>query len=361
MEQNLFVKIMIVVTLGMFGWLFYPFMKSFFVALLLVIAFNPIHIYFERYFKRRLVSPAKITIFTAASETAILVVILFIPIIFFAYYLVSNPKEIISMGITLYQQFGHLLSLIPDSMYWIEKPLRSLNQQLIANQDQVISTIAINFGNSLLDFLKAIGDMILIVIFFFLLSWYQKSLILSIVPIIPMRRAILQEFATDLVATSATGFYTLIGVGIAQGIAFGLFISFFDGYNPWILSLMIAVTSVVPIVGTTLIWVPVVLKELFGGNYMNALIIFIYSWAMISFFIDNIVRLLVLQKVNHLLNKILNKQHKAVNDFLIFFSIMAGLITFGFWGIILGPAIVAFATTLLRVLKHRHLIKAFRT
>ncbi|MBN2721407.1 MAG: hypothetical protein JXQ77_01150, partial [Campylobacterales bacterium] len=71
MEQNLFVKIMIIVTLGMFGWLFYPFMKSFFVALLLVITFNPIHLSFERYFKLRLFSPAKIAIFTAASETAI--------------------------------------------------------------------------------------------------------------------------------------------------------------------------------------------------------------------------------------------------------------------------------------------------
>ncbi|MGW8169802.1 MAG: AI-2E family transporter [Sulfurovaceae bacterium] len=360
MEQNLFVRIMIVVTLGMFGWLFYPFMKSFFVAFLLVVAFNPIHLSFEKYFKKRLFSPAKIAIFTAGSETAILIIILFIPIIFFAYYLISNPKEIISMGITLYQQVGHLLSLIPDSMRWIEKPLTSLNQQLVVNQDKIISTIAINFGNSLLDFLKAIGDMILIVIFFFLLTWYQKPLILSIVPVIPLKRTILQEFATDLIATSATGFYTLIGVGIAQGIAFGIFISFFEGYNPWILSLMIAVTSVIPIVGTTLIWVPIVLKEFFGGNLVNALIIFVYSWAMISFFIDNIVRLLVLQKVNHLLNRILNKGHKAVNDFLIFFAIIAGLATFGFWGVILGPAIVAFATTLLRVLKHRHLIKAFK-
>ncbi len=361
MEQNLFVRIMIIVTLGIFGWLFYPFLKSFFVALLLVVAFSPIHLSFEKYFKKHISSSTKVAIVTAASETIILVTILFVPIVFFAYYLASNPKEIISMGITLYQQVGHLLSFIPDSMHWVEKPLTSLNQQLMINQDKIISTIAINFGNSLLGFLKAIGDMVLIVIFFFLLSWYQRSLILTIVPIIPLSRPVLLEFASDLIATTASGFYTLIGVGIVQGIAFGIFISFFEGYNPWILSLMIAVASVIPIVGTTLIWVPIVLKEFFGGNMINALIIFIYSWAMISFFIDNIVRLLVLQKVNHLLNKILNKGHEAVNDFLIFFAIIAGLSTFGFWGVILGPAIVAFSTTLLRVLKNRHLMQVFKS
>ncbi|MDD5405751.1 MAG: AI-2E family transporter [Sulfurovaceae bacterium] len=355
MQQNLFARIMIVVTLGMLGWLFYPFMKSFFVALLMVIIFAPLHLLFEKYFKKHISSIAKVNIITAASETLILIVILFVPVLFFAYYLTSHPQEIINIGNAIYQQGSHILSLTPEDMHWLKKPLITIDEQFVANKDKIISTLAINFGVGIIEFFKTIGDMILIVIFFFLLSWYQRSLILAIVPIIPIPRSIIQEFARDLISTSATGFYALIVVGITQGIAFGIFISFFEGYNPLILGLMVAMTSVIPIFGTALIWIPIVLKEFFAGHELNALIIAIYSWAMISFFIDNIVRLLVLQKINRLLTRVLNKGHKPVNDFLIFFAIVAGLSTFGFWGVIFGPAIVAFATTLLRLLKHRHI------
>ncbi len=352
MEQKLFVRIVIIATIGIFGWLFYPFLKSFFVALLLVIAFSPIHLYFETYFKKHFQSSEKIAIITATVETIILVVILFVPIVFSAYYIASNPQEIITMIVSFYQQIEHMLSFIPDSMQWLEKPLKTISQQLIVNKDKIYSTIAINFGNTMLGFLKAMINMILIIIFFFLLTWYQKSLILTIVPIIPVKRSIIEEFAQDLISTTATGFYTLVSIALLQGIAFGIFISFFDGYNPWILSLMISVASIIPLLGTTLIWIPIALKELFSGNVINAIIIALYSWAMISFFIDNIVRLLVLQKINHLLSQMPKKRHRPVNDFLLFFAMIAGLNTFGFWGVILGPAIVAFATTLLRVLKH---------
>jgi predicted PurR-regulated permease PerM len=157
----------------------------------------------------------------------------------------------------------------------------------------------------------------------------------------------------DMITTSAAGFYTLLGVALAQGIAFGIFIAFFHGYDPFLLGLMIAVASVIPIVGTALIFVPVALNEWFGGNGMNALIIVIYSWAMLSFFIDNVVRLLILKQ----LNRYLSKGRKPIDDFLIFFGIMAGLMTFGFWGFLIGPAIVAFTVTLLRMLRHNHIVK----
>ncbi|MDA3946877.1 MAG: AI-2E family transporter, partial [Helicobacteraceae bacterium] len=40
-----------------------------------------------------------------------------------------------------------------------------------------------------------------------------------------------------------------------------------------------------------------------------------------------------------------------INQFIIFFAIVGGLATFGFWGVILGPAIIALAITTLRTLR----------
>ena len=352
MQLNTFVKTMILIAMGLFIWLFFPFLKSFFVALLLVTAFTPLHILFESKLKKYPKATAIAPLLTASAMTFFLITVLFVPILFFVYYIIAHPTELYSIGETFYKQGIHLLALAPDSVSWLKKPLVMLSEKVIENQEKIVSTAVTSLGSGLLGFMSALGDMIMIVIFFFFLSWYRRDLTLAIAPVVPIKRSIRLEFVLDMISTTSTGFYTLIGVAIAQGLSFGIFISFFDGYDPLLLGLMVAVTSVIPIVGTALIWIPIALNEFFSGHSANALIILIYSWAMLSFFIDNIVRLIILQQLNHLLSK----GRRAINDFLIFFAIVAGLATFGFWGFILGPAIVAFAVTLLRMLRRNHVV-----
>lgn len=353
MKNNIFINLVIIVALGLFTWLFFPFLKSFFVALLLMIAFTPLHSLLEAKLQGTSKLSSYASLFTASTMTLLLITVLFLPILFFIYYIIAHPAELYTTGETFYKQAVHLLSLAPNSGHWLEKPLTILNQKVIENQEKIISTTVMNLGDGLLGFMGALGNMVMIVLFFFFLSWYRRDLTLAIVPVLPVKRSIRLEFMLDMISTTSTGFYTLIGVAIAQGLAFGIFISFFDGYNPLLLGLMIAVTSVIPIVGTALIWIPVALNEYFSGHGANALMILIYSWGMLSFFIDNIVRLIILQQ----LNRLLSRGRQGINDFLIFFALLAGLATFGFWGFILGPAIMGFTVTLLRVLRHNHLVK----
>lgn len=351
MHTNAFVKTLIFVALGLFVWLFSPFLKSFFVALLLVIAFTPIHVAFERSLKHYPHLAKRSHWITATAMTLLLITILFVPILFFISYLISHPAEIMQMGKTYYHQATHLLALIPTLPPSLEKPVATLIQKLLENQEKIASTAAMSVGDGVLGLMGALGNMVIIVFFFFFLSWYQRDLMLFLSPIIPLKRCVRSEFLLDMISTTATGLYTLLGVAITQGIAFGLFIRFFDGYDPWLLGLMVSGASVIPLIGTALIWIPIALNEFFQGHSANAIIIAVYSWGMLSFFIDNVVRLLILQK----LNRLLNQGRKAINDFLLFFAILAGLTTFGFWGFILGPAIVAFVVTLLRVLRRHHL------
>jgi len=142
-------------------------------------------------------------------------------------------------------------------------------------------------------------------------------------------------------------FYTLVGVMIAQGLAFGVFIAFFDGYNAVLLGFFVGIVSIIPLFGTGLVWIPVAVNEYLQGNIFNALIISVYSYFMMTVFIDNIVKLVILNFVNR---KISKNKHR-INEFIIFFAIVGGLATFGFWGFILGPAIIALAITTLTTLR----------
>ncbi|HEX5624073.1 MAG TPA: AI-2E family transporter, partial [Sulfuricurvum sp.] len=156
-----------------------------------------------------------------------------------------------------------------------------------------------------------------------------------------------REFLEEMTTTTAVVFYTLLGVMAAQGLAFGIFIAFFEGYNPWLLGFLTGIAAIIPIFGTALIWIPIAVNEYFQGHIMNVVIISLYSWAMMAFFIDNIVKLVILNFVN----RTLSQAKSRINEFMIFFAIVGGLATFGFWGFLLGPAILAFIVTTLRTLR----------
>lgn len=353
MEHNQFVKLMIIGAFALLAWLFFPFLKSFFVAFLLMTAFTPMHNLVELSLaKTRWLRPYR-ELLSASLTTLLLFFVLFVPILFFIYYIASHPNELKEIAYTYQTQSMHIIAHLPKSFDWVRDIVATLMVKAGEYQAQIISTLAVSLGNGILGFLGALGEMIMIVIFFFFLAWFRRPITLAIAPVIPVRRRIRQEFVHDMIATTATGFYTLIGVAIAQGVAFGIFITFFRHYDPWLFGLMIAVTSVIPIVGTALIWIPVALNEFINGNNLNAVIILLYSWGMLSFFIDNVVRLIILQQVN----KLFSHGRKTINDFLIFFALIAGLTTFGFWGFLLGPAIVAFFVTLLRMLRHNHVAR----
>lgn len=347
MENKIFVNFMIFSTLGLVTWLFFPFLKSFFVAFLLAIVVFPLHRLVEAKIRRipRLYSLA--TLISAGIVTLALSLLLFIPIAMLLFQVFDQPANTMKMIRILGDNIDTITTQLPSFLVWMKEPLDNLILLGKAHKDDIIATFATWLGSGLKNFMSMLGEMGMIVVFFFFLSWYGRRIVLFFLPIIPLSRTMKRAFFNDMMTTTAVVFYTLGGVMIAQGLAFGIFIAFFQGYNPFLLGFMTAISAVIPVVGTALIWIPVALNEYFKGNIMNAVIISIYSWAMMAFFIDNIVKLLILNFVN----RTLSDGKSRMNEFMIFFAIVAGLATFGFWGFIFGPAIVAFALTTLRMLR----------
>ncbi|MFC2074586.1 AI-2E family transporter, partial [Campylobacterota bacterium] len=129
-----------------------------------------------------------------------------------------------------------------------------------------------------------------------------------------------------------------------EGALFGVMISII-GYNGLLFGIMYGFASLIPIVGGALMWLPFMVYELALGHTGNALVIALYSIIIISIIADTFVKPLIIKYVD--LNFI--KSGTKINELLIFFSILAGLTAFGFWGMILGPAITAFFMALLKL------------
>ena len=337
---------------GLTLWLFFPFLKSFFIAALLALVIFPLHRMLEERLRRiGWLNPFS-SLASAAIVTFVLSLILFLPITVFLYQLFDQPEKSIAVLRALGARIDTLTGYLPPFLSWLKEPLETLIVLGKEHKDEIITMMASWLGSGLTTFVTMLGEMAMSVVFFFFLTWYGKSIALFLLPIIPLERSVKRRFLADMMTTTAVVFYTFGGVMLAQGMAFGIFIAFFEGYNPFLLGFMTGIAAIIPVFGTALVWVPVALNEYLEGNILGALIITAYSWAMMAFFIDNIVKLMILNFVN----KSVSEGKSRMNEFVIFFAIVGGLATFGFWGFIFGPAIVAFAVSTLRMLRqtHRH-------
>ena len=328
-------------------WLFFPFLKSFFVALLMVMATFPIYhlieVKIKEYKKLKTIAP----VLSASIVTLAFSLIVFVPISVFLFNFFSHPSDSMAMILSLLDKVDALSQRLPSYLEWIRAPLDTIIPMAVIHKEEITSFLAGWLGNGLKNFMIMLGDMATIVVFFFFLTLYGRRLIFFFSPIIPLARTLKRAFFIEMTMMVSVVFYTLVGVMIAQGLAFGVFIAFFDGYNAVLLGFFVGIVSIIPLFGTGLVWIPVAVNEYLQGNIFNALIISVYSYFMMTVFIDNIVKLVILNFVNR---KISKNKHR-INEFIIFFAIVGGLATFGFWGFILGPAIIALAITTLTTLR----------
>ncbi|MBU1642739.1 AI-2E family transporter [bacterium] len=347
MEENYFLRWIGFGILALIVWLFFPFLKSFFVALLMTMAIFPLY----RLLKSRIYRFKKIKtmapLLSAGIVTLAFSLIVFMPITAFLFHFLSHPLDTIAAIRSFGDKIVTLSQNLPLYLEWLRTPLDTVISISKTHKDEIATFLAGLLGNGLKIFLLMLGNMTMIVVFFFFLTLYGRKLTLFFIPIIPLERSLKQEFLGEMTMMVSVVFYTFAGVMIAQGLAFGIFITFFDGYDPLVLGFLTGFTAIVPVVGTALVWVPVAANEYLHGNIFNALIIAVYSLTMMAFFIDNIVKLVILNFVN----RTLSYGRHRINEFIIFFAIVGGLATFGFWGFILGPAIIALAVTTLRTLR----------
>lgn len=112
--------------------------------------------------------------------------------------------------------------------------------------------------------------------------------------------------------------------GIFQGFCAFVVYSIFGVSNSFTFGFLTIIASFMPIIGTTIIWVPLGILFIIRGEIIKAIIFLIISWFFITI-PDNFVRPLLLG------NRI------ELHPLFIFFAILGGVLFFGLSGIILGP------------------------
>lgn len=154
--------------------------------------------------------------------------------------------------------------------------------------------------------------------------------------LIPFEKNLQDEMLSesrDLIFASVAVALLIAGIqGVLGGSAFALT----RLPAPVFMGVLIAFCSIVPVVGSALIWAPAALWLGFSGHWGKAVLLIVICGGVAGI-ADNLVRPLLL------------RNRTRLNDLLLFVSILGGLQVFGLLGIVVGPTIVAAALGVFRV------------
>ena len=121
--------------------------------------------------------------------------------------------------------------------------------------------------------------------------------------------------------------YGILGTALAQALVAGLGFTIAGVPGPMLLALLTFFTSVVPVVGTALVWLPAAIWLFSQASPGWG--IFMIAWGLGVANIDNVVKPLIIS------------QGSNMPFILIFFGVLGGAFAFGFIGVFLGPTLLA--------------------
>ncbi len=189
----------------------------------------------------------------------------------------------------------------------------------------------------------------LVVIFYFFAQYHSSLIVDFLKRVVQMSESDTMVLSRELSSVMSVVFYSILVTAAFEGMLFGIMISFL-GYNGVFYGILFGFASLIPVVGAALMWVPFMSYEFYLGHNFNAIFIALYTVIVISIIADTFIKPIIIQEIN---KRLLSENDARLDSLVIFFAIIAGLATFGFWGMILGPAITAFFLAVLKVFEMR--------
>ncbi len=329
---NRAVLILVLVAISaLFLFIIKPFMVAIFLAALFSALFHPLYEKFLVLMGGRKALASLITLLIS-------ICFVFIPVSFLLAAVFSQALDVTNSLRPWVQQqfedpesFSRILSSLP--FYDQLLPFQDVAKERVGEIFGFASKIAIDVAqaatvgtiNALL-----MGFIVLYTMFFFLMD--GDRLLYYVLYYLPLRdedeKKLLARFKS---VTRATLKGTAV-IGILQGTLAGMALAF--GGVPsalfWAVAMMFL--SVVPGIGTALIWIPAVVYIGINTGWFMALGVGVFC-ALIVGSVDNILR-----------PKLVGGDTQ-LHELLIFFSTLGGLFIFGFWGFVIGPIIAALFVT----------------
>jgi predicted PurR-regulated permease PerM len=195
----------------------------------------------------------------------------------------------------------------------------------MAQGSQFIAAQAFNIGLDTFDFVASLGATLYLAFFLVRDGDELAQLAETALPIAPQyKRELVDKFMAVVRATVKGSLLVAALQGALGGIAF-----WFLGVQGALLwAALMAILSLLPVVGASLVWLPVALYLLATGAVWQGLALVAYG-------------VLVIGLVDNLLRPILVGKDARLPDYVVMITTLGGMAVFGINGFIIGPTIAA--------------------
>ncbi|MDP3233179.1 MAG: AI-2E family transporter [Myxococcales bacterium] len=170
-------------------------------------------------------------------------------------------------------------------------------------------------------------------LFFFLRD--GREMLARGIRLVPLSQERKDELSKSLGGVTRGVVVGTLVTAVVQGTLLGMGFAIAGLPSPLVFGAIGAVASLIPVVGTALVWVPAVLSLLALGQSSWA--IFLTLWCVILVAgSDNLIRPLVVSSSSN------------VSTLLVFVGVLGGVSAFGFAGIFVGPVLLTLVAALLQ-------------
>ena len=324
-----------------------PYLLDIFMALVLFFTAKPLH---------RALSRAFFGMRTLASLATCLILALVILLPLFSLVsIIANQALEFSGVVRQGMQDGHLWQWVTTKVNAFHAWLIHLNLPLPPEQiklEQIIQTVLTKASEFI--YTNAIGllkgftyfflDLLLVLFIAFFMFIQGDDFIEEIKKLSPLDAKHNEEILHETETTIKATLWGTVIVAFVQGILGGVGFLIFGLPQPAFWGTVMIPASVIPVVGSAIIWGPAAVYLMFTGHMGTGLGLIIWGGVIVSV-------------VDNLLKPILMKGSRSTPSIFILFSILGGITYFGMICFILGPLILSFLLSLLRIYQKTILVR----
>ncbi len=315
-------------------YIFLPFLYSLFWAAVIATIFHPVYSFL---FKHTALSR------TSSTLTLLLVVAtLFIPLI--------------GVSILVIQQSGDLYNTIAQSGYqfsigsatnWIaQTPLAPYHTMIVGQFQAHAGDIAKNVTTFIIQNFTTITQISATFIFQFCIMMYAlyfflkdgEKILKRIVHLSPLGDTYENLLFDKFISTSRATLKSILIIGGVQGTLGGLLFFFTGIPAPMVWGIIMIAFSIIPGMGSFVVWFPTALTVLLMGDIQTGIIIFI-GGSIISM-VDNLLRPPLLGR------------DTQMHPLVVLLSTLGGLFLFGVSGFVIGPVMAALFIAVIDMYDH---------
>ena len=329
LEDKAFLVLIVAVSLA-FAWILWPLSGAVLWGAVIAILFTPLY--------RRLSTAMRQRRNLAALATlTIILVMVILPLTLITASLVQEAFGVYARIQSKDLNFGQYFQQVVDALpAWAAHllgrfeltNLGAVQERLstgLMKASQFLATQAINIGQNTFDFIVNLG--IVLYLLFFLLR-DGDDLARRIRTAIPLhahqQRELFNSFTTVIRATVKGN----VVVAIVQGALGGLIFWFLGVHAAVLWAVVMAFLSLLPAVGSALVWLPVAIYFLVTGATWQGIVLIAFG-------------VLVIGLVDNVLRPILVGKDTKIPDYVVLISTLGGMAIFGLNGFVIGPVIAA--------------------